>query len=144
MPISDWIQIAAVLAAVGASGVALFISWKDRKQALKVALHQAQLSRLAVELEYAVRLAANRSRGGSTDPLEVKRLGAEALALTGVVGERWAPHQFNRAVSGKDRATLEAHLQDPDSETPQWVKDKIEAGLAVHRIVDAMYEDLER
>mgnify|MGYP006891164618 CR=1 FL=1 len=71
-------------------------------------------------------------------------MGAEALALAGVVGERWVPRQFSDAMDGKSSSELAAMLDDPESETPEWVKHKIEAGLAVQQIVAAFYADGER
>lgn len=136
---TDWIQIVAVLVAVAAAVSALVIATVDRRTQLRIARKQATLSRLSIELEYAVRLSTNRNMGGSSDPAESKRLGAEALALASVVGPRWVPTQYQKAVNGKSPEELRASLSDEDSETPQWVKWKIESGLAVQAIVDEMH-----
>lgn len=89
--IGDAIQLLAVLAAVGASITALVIATKDLRTQLAIAEADRGQSRLAIELDYAIRLSAHRNMGGSTDDGERKRLSSEALALAGVVGERWVP-----------------------------------------------------
>jgi hypothetical protein len=145
MSTSDLIQLAAALAAVAASIVALVIATLDRRTQLRIAREARDHSRLALELEYAVRLSANVNMGGSTDDAERKRLGAEALALAGVVGPRWVPRQYGRAMNYRSPEQLAERLADQDAvRTPRWVKDKIEAGLAVQAIVDAMYGPDER
>ena len=136
----DWIaitglivQIVAILAAVGASIVALLV-------ASRVSARDRVHSRLLTELEYAVRLSTNRNHGGSSDAQERKQLGSEALALAMVVGERWVPRQFQRATEGKSQEQLAEDLDQPESnEQPQWVKDKMEAGLAIQQIMDDLY-----
>lgn len=138
------VQIVTALVAIGASLVALFISGRDRRALLEIARRERAHARLRTELEYAVRLSTNRNMGGSSDRAESERMGAEALALAGVVGERWVPRQFSDAMDGKSSSELAAMLDDPESETPEWVKHKIEAGLAVQQIVAAFYADGER
>lgn len=136
----DWIaitglvvQIVAILAAIGASIIALVV-------ASRVSARDRAHSRLLTELEYAVRLSTNRNHGGSTDAQERSRLGSEALALAMVVGERWVPKQFERATDGKSQEQLANELDQPESaDQPQWVKDKMEAGLAIQRIMDDLY-----
>jgi hypothetical protein len=140
---TDVIQLAAVLVAAAAAIVALAIATIDRKTQLRIARHQARLSRLTVELEYAVRLSANNTRGGSTDALERAQLGAEAAALVSVVGARWAPLQYAEKMSNQTPTELRAKLDDDESETPTWVKWKIESALAVQAIVDELHTDLD-
>jgi hypothetical protein len=135
------VQALAVFVAVGASVVALVISGRDRAALLTIARRDREHDRLRTELEYAVRLSANRNRGGSSDREESGRLGAEALALAGVVGEHWVPRQFERAMDYKTTAELESMLDDSDDKTPQWVKDKIETGLAIQRIIAELYRE---
>jgi hypothetical protein len=94
-----------------------------------------------MELEYAVRLGTNRNYGGSTDPAEVNRLGAEGLALATVVGQQWVPRQWERASDGMNENEMRAMLEHPEAETPQWVKDKIEAGLAIRAIIAELYRE---
>jgi hypothetical protein len=135
---TDVIQLLAVLVAVAASIVAITIATQDRKVQLRIARQDREQARLALELEYAIRLSANRNMGGSTDPAETKRLGAEAMALVGVVGERWVPEQYARIMEGHTPETLAAaHAGD---DTPQWVKWRTESTLAVQRIVAEIYE----
>lgn len=47
--------------------------------------------------------------------------------------------QYERAMDYKSPEQLRAMLDDPDETTPRWVKDKIEAGLAVQAIVAALH-----
>lgn len=137
MTTSDSIQLLAVLVAVGASVVAIIIATQDRKTQLRIARQDREQARLALELEYAIRLSANRNMGGSTDPAETKRLGAEALALIGVVGKRWVPEQYAHIMNGHTPESLAAaHANDG---TPQWIKWRTESTLAVQRIVAEMY-----
>lgn len=138
MTVSDWIQVVAVLAALAASVVALVIATMDRKVQLQIALRDREQARLAIELEYAVRLSANRNMGGSTDPAEVKRLGAEAMALVGVVGERWVPRQWRYVMEDRTVEQLEADIDDESIEMPEWVQWRNEATVAVQSIVAAM------
>jgi len=114
------IQTAALVAAVIASTIALVIASKDRR-----------VARLQRELDMALRLLENRNHGGSTDAAARKRLGAEALTLVGTLGERRLPLQWKRQV-GVDDAKLRS-LIDSDG-TEEWVKDKMEAQLAVNAI----------
>lgn len=136
------IQALAVLVALGASILALVISGRDRRALIAIARRDREHERLRTELDYAVRLSTNRNMGGSTDAGERKRLGSEALALASVVGERWVPRQYDRAMDYKTSEELEEILHGPETpDSPQWVKDKIEAGLAVQRILAELYRD---
>lgn len=136
--VGDWIQLAAVLVGVGASIVALVIATLDRRTQLQIARASSEQNRLALELEYAIRLSANRNRGGSTDPEESKRLGAEAMALVGVIGPRWVPIQYQHAMAGMTPDQIAAkHAGDP--ETPEWMKWRTESTVAVQAIMDQMY-----
>lgn len=142
--VTDVIQVAAVLVAAAAAVAALAIATIDRRTQLRIARHQAQMSRLAIELEYAVRLSAVRNRRGSHDKDESKRLGAEALALAGVVGPRWVPVQFAHAMNNKSPEELRSMLNDDERVTDRSTKWKIEAGLAVQSITDALYDEIEK
>lgn len=137
MTTSDVIQLAAVLVAVAASVIALVIATVDRKTQLRIAEKDRAQARLAVELEYAVRLSANRNMGGSTDPAESKRLGAEAMALAVAVGKRWVPRQYDYVMEGRTPDEIIAIFDNPES--PQWVKWRNEAAVGVQAIVDEMY-----
>lgn len=134
MTIGDWIQVAAVLAAVGASSTALRIATKDRHEQRELARRDREQTRLALELDYALRLSENLNHGGSTDPTETKRLGAEAMALGGVLGEQWVPIYYRHLMDGRSVAELEALPAQPDSEMPDWVAWRNEATVAVQRI----------
>nr|WP_201470992.1 hypothetical protein [Microbacterium hydrocarbonoxydans] len=145
MTVGDFIQIFAVLAAVGASIVALTVSAKDRKSAQAIAkgdrtaaaelaaqdrreaLHQAHL---IFELEALTRLLENLNRGGSTDRAEAGRMGAEALTLVGVLGQERVPHLWEEKAADDEK--LQAHFVDPDM--PQYKKDAIEVQLAVNAL----------
>ncbi|MFE7845894.1 hypothetical protein ACFUTX_11975 [Microbacterium sp. NPDC057407] len=138
--ISDLIQLLAIVVALGVGIAAIVIATKDRKTQLEIARQNLEHSRLALELEYAVRLSANMNMGGSSDAQERKRLGAEALALASVIGPRWAPRQYARAMNFRTPDELRERLNDTDRDrTPRWVREKIEAGLAVQAIMAAMY-----
>ena len=141
MQITDWIQFAAVLVAVAASIVALIVATCDRRTQIKIAAAARAHDRLRLELEYAVMLGANRNKGGSTDPAESARLGAEALAYATVVGQRWVPRQWIRATDGKSPEEMRALLETSETETPEWVKDKIETGLAITAMLDELYRE---
>jgi hypothetical protein len=119
-----WIQVAAVLAAVGASIVALKIASRASREALLQ-------SKLMFELEALVRLLENNSRGGSTDALERAKLGAEGLALVGTLGPELLPTQWARKVN-MDDAGLREHIADPT--WPDWKKDQFETQLAVNDV----------
>lgn len=134
---SDVIQLAAVLVAVAASIVALVIATLDRRTQLRIAEKDRAQARLALELEYAVRLSTNRNMGGSTDPAETKRLGAEAMALAVVVGKRWVPRQYDYVMQGRTPEEIAAMFDNDQS--PQWVKWRNEAAVGVQAIVDEMY-----
>jgi len=141
MSTSDVIQLLAVLAAVAASIIALFISAKDRRTQIDLARQDRDHARLVTELEYAVRLSTNRNMGGSTDPAETKRLGAEAMALALVVGRRWVPQQYDYLTEGKSIDELRATFDNPES--PEWVKWRNEAAAGVLSIVEAMHTETQ-
>lgn len=134
---SDLFQLAAVVAAVGASIIALFIAGRDRRTQIDLAARERAQARLATELEYAVRLSANRNMGPLTDPAESKRLGAEAMALAVVVGHRWVPKQYDYVTEGKSMDELRATFDNDES--PDWVKWRNEAAAGVQAIMEEMY-----
>lgn len=145
MTTSDWIQVVIAAVAVGASIVALVIANKDRKTQMYIARQNREHSRLLTELEYAVKLAANRNHGGSTDKLVREKLGAEALAFTGVVGAEWVPRQWEHATGGRSIEEMRELLEKgPTPEQPDWVLNKIESALAVRAILDRLYRDDQR
>lgn len=137
MTTSDVIQLLAVLAAVAASLIALYISARDRRTQIDLARKEREQARLSIELEYAIRLSTNRNMGGSADPAESKRLGAEAMALALVVGQRWVPQQYHFLTEGKSIDELRDTFDNPES--PEWVKWRNEAAAGVLSIVEALH-----
>lgn len=128
MTIGDWIQAASVVVGIGASVVALVIASRDRRAS-------AKQDRLRLELDAALRLAANLAQGGTADndnaaQLERKRMGAEALVLTGLLGRDRLPNYWVHKFEDDDE--LQKLLVDPT--TPKFRRDAIEASLAVNAI----------
>ncbi len=129
MMVGDWIQAASVLVGIGAAVVALVIASRDRRVS-------AKRERLRIELDAALRLAANLAQGGTADndtaaQLERKRMGAEALVLTGLLGRHRMPNYWVHKFEDDDK--LQKLLADPA--TPPFQRDAIEASLAVNAIV---------
>jgi hypothetical protein len=142
--INNIISALAVVAAVVAAIIALKISADDRRNAQKIAsddrreaLRQAHL---LFELEQLTRLSENRNRGGSTDPEERKRLGAEALMLMGVLGPERLPTQWERAVGPDER--IQAAFDEPDM--PQFKRDAQETQLAVSAVLREIRASIAR
>ena len=146
MRLSDWIQTAAVLVAVGASVVALIVSWRDRMNARKIAAadRAAALAqaKLMFDMEALLRLLENQNRGGSTDDLERKRLGAEAMALVGLTGPERLPTLWKRRI-GHDDEELREKLSD-GSDSPDFIKWAIEVQLALNKVVDEIRQVVSR
>ncbi|QYG12886.1 hypothetical protein [Microbacterium sp. PAMC22086] len=136
MTFGDWIQVVAVLAAVGASLVALRIASKDRQNAIKIAeddrRNAASQARLLVELEAAKRLSILEARGGHTDPVVRKDMGAETLALIALLGPDRVPNMWQRRVTKTDKE-LRDFVADDSKE--QFLRDAVEAERAVHDIL---------
>lgn len=135
MTTSDMIQIAAVLAAIAASIVALLISALDRRNARRIAdadrASALRHSHLMFELDALTRLSQNLNRGGSTDALERAQMGAEALTLVGVLSPERVPELWERKVGNDDR--LRAAFNDP--EMPDYKKEALEAQLAISAVL---------
>lgn len=146
MRLTDWIQTAAVLVAVGASVVALIVSWRDRVNARKIAAadRKAALAqaKLMFDMEALLRLLENQNRGGSTDDLERKRLGAEAMALVGLIGPERLPILWQRRI-GHDDEELQEKLAD-GSDSPDFIKWAIEVQLALNKVVDEIRQVVSR
>lgn len=138
MNTADWIQVAIAIVAAGAAGVALVVAAQDRRHATQIAETDrraaAEREVLALKLDVAIRLTENLARGGSQDSEESKRLGAEALALITVLGPDYVPMQWAKRVG--TAGDLEQAVQDTGRE--QWVRNKMEAGLAVQLLADEL------
>jgi hypothetical protein len=94
------IQTAAVVAAVAGLIVALRIAQDDRRESARLAREDRAVARREAErrhrLDLLIRLSVNREQGGSTDPAEANRLGAEAAALTSALGPTVVPQAWAR------------------------------------------------
>ena len=136
MTAGDIIQVVAVVVAIGASIVALVIASMDRRNALKIAEGDRRAAvdqaRLLAELDAATRLSVLEARGGHTDPVISKDMGAETLALIAMLGPDRVPEMWKRRVTKSDEE-LRAFIAD-DSE-PQFLRDAVEAERAVHDIL---------
>lgn len=130
------IQVVAVVVAIGASIVALVIASMDRRHALKIAEGDRRAAvdqaRLLAELEAATRLSVLEARGGHTDPVISKDMGAETLALIAMLGPDRVPQMWKRRVTKTDEE-LRAFIAD-ESE-PQFLRDAVEAERAVYDIL---------
>ncbi|CAN5380292.1 hypothetical protein BH09ACT6_BH09ACT6_18650 [soil metagenome] len=144
MTLSDIIQTAAVVAAVGAAIVALVISAKDRQTARDIAVDDRRealrQAHLMFELDALGRLAENRNRGGSADPQESSKLGAEALTLVGLIGPERIPAQWEHAQG--DDGRLRKAWSDPAM--PDFKKNAIETQLAVNTVLREIRESIAR
>lgn len=141
-----WIQASAIVVAIGASIVALVISWRDRVNARLIASEDRRAAleqaKLMFDLEALLRLLENQNRGGSTDDLERARLGAEAMALVGLIGPNRLPTLWKRRI-GHDDDGLRAKLTE-ESETPDFLKHTIETQLALNEVVREIYTAVNR
>lgn len=141
MAVGDVIQIAAILVAAGASIVALIIASMDRRNAIKIAEDDRQVAadqaRLLAELEAAIRLSVLEARGGHTDPIISKDMGAETLALIAMLGPDRVPEMWKRRVEKSDEE-LRAFIANENE--PEFLRDAVEAERAVYDIL----KDLRR
>lgn len=127
------------MTALVASIVALVIAAQDRKHAARIAAedrrHALDQSLLLAELEAAKRLAILEARGGHTDPVIVKDMGAETLALIAMLGPDRVPRMWERRVSKSD-AELRAFVNDDSNK--EFLRDAVEAERAVHDILQEL------
>lgn len=137
MDLNNLIQSLVVVTAVGASITALAIARKDRENARKIAAEDRRISirqaRLLFEWEAAKRLSVIEARGGHSDPVISKDMGAESLALIGLLGPGRVPRMWERRV-GKSDAELTAFVDDKANQ--QYLRDAVEAERAVQRIIE--------
>lgn len=140
-----WIQAAAVVVAVAASLVALFVSWRDRVNARRIAADDRRASleqaKLMFDLEALLRLLKNRNRGGSTDDLERKRMGAETLTLVGMLGPELLPRQWAAQVDADDDKLRSLFDQ---ADFPDYKKNAAETQLAVNTTLRRIHELITR
>lgn len=115
--------VAALLIAVLGNRAADRRATADRLAARQAAQHR-------FDLELLVRLAENLQRGGSTDPLEVPRLGAEARALIGALGPQRVPLSFNK-YGAESMEKVRAMVDDESREA--WQRCALEVVLELHR-----------
>lgn len=132
-----WIQAGAVVVAVGASIVALIVSWRDRVNSRQIAAEDRRAAlaqaKLMFDLEALLRLLENQNHGGSTDDQERKRLGAEAMALVGLIGPDRLPILWKRRIGHDDDELREKLAEGSDS--PDFIKWAVEVQLALNKVV---------
>ena len=141
MTIGDLISLFAALAATGAAIAAVIIGIYDRRNARQIAVEDrraaARQARLVFEWEAAKRLAIIEARGGHTDRVISKDMGAESLALTGLLGRDRVPNMWDRRV-GKSDEELRAFIEDETNE--EYLRDAVEAERAMKMIADEIRE----
>lgn len=128
-------QTLTVLVAAGGLFVALRIARDDRRQSAEIARDDRAAMRHEAErrhiLDLLVRLVENLDRGGSTDPQERARMGAEAGALTTAIGPDLLPHAWAR----RHEDIEEARKRHADVERKRdWSDAADEAALALHEV----------
>ena len=96
-------------------------------------LRAGEQARLALELEYAIRLSENLNHGGSADRAESRALGAEAMALGALLGER-VPRYYAHLMEGRSVGELAGMPEESQEEMEEWVQWRNEATVAVQRI----------
>src|SRR5699024_10055860 len=115
---------------------ALVIAAMDRRNAIKIANGDrraaAAQARLLAELDAAIRLSVLEARGGHTDPVISKDMGAETLALVAMLGPKRVPEMWKRRVAKSDEE-LRAFIADESQ--PHYLRDSVEAERAVHSIL---------
>lgn len=137
-----WIQSLVALAAVAAAVAALVIAAMDRRNARTIAADDRRASlahaKLLFDLEALSRLLENLNRGGSADPAESRRMGAEALTLIGLFGPELLPTLWAKRIG--DEAELQRLLTDDDH--PVWKKHAIEVQVAVNAVLGQIRTEL--
>jgi hypothetical protein len=142
--LSDIIQTAAVLAAVAAAIIALYISAKDRQNSRDIAAEDRRealrQAHLMFELDALSRLSENMNRGGSSDPKEASRMGAEALTLTGLVAPERIPELWSEKIGDDEK--LRAFEADPNM--PKFKRDALEVQLAISAVLSEIRDSTAR
>lgn len=139
--IALWVQVGAVLVAVGASVVALIVSALDRRNARKIAAADRRTAllqgKLMFELEMLTRLSQNLRRGGHVDTNVSKDMGAEAGALIGAIGEERLPKNWDKRVA-QTKEELREYVADETQE--DWQRRAVEAQLALMAVSEELHE----
>ncbi|PPB50520.1 hypothetical protein C4K88_01080 [Arthrobacter pityocampae] len=132
-----WVQVAAVLVALGASMVALLISAQDRRAARKIAEEDRRAAllhgKLLFEMEALLRLTQNLRRGGSSDSQTSKDMGAEAGALIGALGPDLLPQSWDLRIGQTEEELLRFVA---DEEQPGYLRRSAEAQIALGRVAE--------
>lgn len=140
--IALWVQVAAVLAAVGAAIVALVVSALDRRNSRRIAEEDRRAAlrhaHLMFELEALLRLTQNLTRGGHSDKTISRDMGAEASALVGALGAERVPRSW-KALVNKTPEEIDATVED--AETPDWLKKSIESHLALTAVAEEIRQE---
>ena len=146
--IALWVQVAAVLAAVAASIIALAISASDRKTSRQIAADDRRASltqtKLTFEMDALLRLSRNLARGGTTDDQQRRDMGAEAMALVGAIGPERLPKNYAKTVEKTDAELVE--FVD-DTENPGFLRYSVESLLALKAVtaeLNALIEEQAR
>ncbi|NVN00692.1 hypothetical protein [Arthrobacter sp. SDTb3-6] len=133
--ITLWVQAGAVVVAVGASIVALVVSTLDRRNARWIAAEDRRAAlghaQLMFEQEALLRLLQNLRRGGHTDSVISKDMGAEAGALISAVGPEKLPRNWAKQVAQTESELL-AYVDD--EEQPDWQRRAVEAHIALNDV----------
>jgi len=131
-----WIQVAAVVAAVGAAVAALAVSALDRRNSRRIADEDRRAAlkhaRLMFELEALLRLSQNLRRGGHSDDQISQDMGAEASALIAAIG----PHRLPRLTKERVPETRDELVDIMTSEADKhWLRGSIKTHLALTSVV---------
>jgi hypothetical protein len=142
--LSDTIQTAAVLAAVGASIIALVISYLDRRNARAISARDRREAlrdeQLLFEQGQLLRLLENLRRGGSTDALERSRMGGEAAGIIGMMGPERLPMNWAGRVLDERAPSLEEFIADESR--PEWQRRGVEVQIELNRVTDEIRQRL--
>jgi len=145
-PVGDIIQVCIAATAVGASIVALVISYLDRRTQREIAkadrVESLRHAQLLFEQTQLLRLLENNRRGGSSDKLESARLGAEAAGIVGMLGPDRLPLSWVFDVDDDPDFDLKAFVADDKS--PLWQRKTAEVQLALNKVTAEIREYLNK
>lgn len=127
-----WVQVVAVVIAIGASVTALCIAHFDRRNAREIAEEDRRValrqSQLLFEQSALLRLAQILDRAGHTDPQISKDMGAESQALIGAIGRGRLPVSWDLRIK-RSRDGLLDFVDDVTNES--WQRRAVEAHIAL-------------